>query len=193
MAIAHRAVRSHSCTFEVWDGNIDEEEVRAHLLRLAEDPDWPPGTLNLVDLSTVGDISIPDPELVALLREGTLLETELKTDVRGRIARKVVESGYDLLELRSMSMSLEDVFLQLTGAPPSENGAGAEVATGDGQPNPASLNVAAPRTRVAVRPAARRPWRRPARSPRPGRRTSLRRRSSSVIRISVEPAARVSA
>jgi ABC-2 type transport system ATP-binding protein len=42
------------------------------------------------------------------------VETELKTDVRGRIARKVVESGYDLLELRSMSMSLEDVFLQLT-------------------------------------------------------------------------------
>ena len=30
--------------------------------------------------------------------------------------------------------TLDDVFLQLTGAPPSENGAGAEVATGDGQP-----------------------------------------------------------
>jgi hypothetical protein len=63
----------------VWDGDIDEEEVRAHILRLAQDPDWPPGALNLVDLSTVGNISIPDPELVALLREGTVLETELKT------------------------------------------------------------------------------------------------------------------
>src|SRR5256885_13057104 len=48
--------------------------------------------------------------------------------------------------------TLDDVFLQLTGAPPSENGAGAEVATGDGQPNPASLNVAAPRTPLPVRP-----------------------------------------
>ncbi len=79
MAIAHEAVRSQGCTFEVWHGDIDDNEVRAHLLRLAEDPNWPPGALNLVDLSTVGNISVPDPELVALLREGTVLETELKT------------------------------------------------------------------------------------------------------------------
>jgi hypothetical protein len=79
MGIAHKAVGLHSCTFEVWDGDIDEEEVRAHLLRLAEDPDWPPGALNLADLTTMGDVSIPDPELVALLQEGTILETELRT------------------------------------------------------------------------------------------------------------------
>ncbi len=42
------------------------------------------------------------------------VETELKKDVRSRIAKKVVESGYDLMELRAMSMSLEEVFLQLT-------------------------------------------------------------------------------
>jgi ABC-2 type transport system ATP-binding protein len=42
------------------------------------------------------------------------VETELKKDVRGRIARKIVESGFDLLELRTMRMSLEEVFLQLT-------------------------------------------------------------------------------
>jgi len=42
------------------------------------------------------------------------VETELKTDARSRIARKVVESGYDLLELRTIGMSLEEVFLQLT-------------------------------------------------------------------------------
>ena len=79
MGIVHIAVASHSCTFEVWDGDIDEEEVQAHLFRLAEDVGWPPGLLNLVDLSTVGSISVPDPELVALLREGTVLENELKT------------------------------------------------------------------------------------------------------------------
>ena len=79
MGIVHLAVASHSCTFEVWDGDIDEAEVRAHLFRLAEDEIWPPGLLNLVDLSTVGNISIPDPELVALLREGTILENELRT------------------------------------------------------------------------------------------------------------------
>jgi hypothetical protein len=79
MGIVHIAIASHRCTFEVWDGDIDEDEVEAHLFRLAEDTAWPPGVLNLVDLSTVGNISIPDPELVALLREGTILENELKT------------------------------------------------------------------------------------------------------------------
>jgi ABC-2 type transport system ATP-binding protein len=42
------------------------------------------------------------------------VETELKKDVRGRLARKIVEGGFDLLEMRTMSMSLEEVFLQLT-------------------------------------------------------------------------------
>jgi ABC-2 type transport system ATP-binding protein len=42
------------------------------------------------------------------------VETELKKDIRSKIARKVVENGYDLLELRAMTMSLEEVFLQLT-------------------------------------------------------------------------------
>jgi len=35
--------------------------------------------------------------------------------VRGDLARAVVESGWDLNELRSTAMSLEEVFLQLTG------------------------------------------------------------------------------
>src|SRR5450755_4472872 len=58
--------------------------------------------------------------------------------------------------------TLDDVFLQLTGAPPTENGAGAEVATGDGRPNPTSVGVPAARARAALRPAATRPsrWRR---------------------------------
>ena len=79
MGISHIAVVEHGCTFEVWDGEIDEQEVRAHLVRLAADTHWPPGVLNLVDLSTVGNISVPDPELVSLLREGTVLESELRT------------------------------------------------------------------------------------------------------------------
>jgi ABC-2 type transport system ATP-binding protein len=35
--------------------------------------------------------------------------------VRGDLARAVVESGWDLNELRPAAMSLEEVFLQLTG------------------------------------------------------------------------------
>jgi daunorubicin resistance ABC transporter ATP-binding subunit len=57
--------------------------------------------------------------------------------------------------------TLDDVFLQLTGAP-SENGAGTEVATSDGQPDRTGLSVRAARARAALRPVARRPprWRR---------------------------------
>jgi ABC-2 type transport system ATP-binding protein len=42
------------------------------------------------------------------------IDTELKSDLRSHIARKIVENGYDLLELKTMGMSLEEVFLQLT-------------------------------------------------------------------------------
>ena len=42
------------------------------------------------------------------------IETELKQDVRGRIARNVIEGGFELLEFRSLQLSLEEVFTQLT-------------------------------------------------------------------------------
>jgi gliding motility-associated transport system ATP-binding protein len=42
-----------------------------------------------------------------------LVESDLGADVREHVARAVVESGVGLLELRPLSMSLEDVFLKL--------------------------------------------------------------------------------
>ena len=55
-------------------------------------------------------------------------EVETKKDhfVRGDLARAVVESGWDLNELRPSAVSLEEIFLQLTGdqtAPPKEEAA----------------------------------------------------------------------
>lgn len=41
--------------------------------------------------------------------------------VRGDLARAVVESGWDLNELRSAAMSLEEIFLQLTGSESAES------------------------------------------------------------------------
>ena len=43
-----------------------------------------------------------------------LLECDLGGDLREEVARFVVGNGWGLLELKSVSMSLEDVFLQLT-------------------------------------------------------------------------------
>ena len=42
------------------------------------------------------------------------IETELKQDVRGRIARNVIEGGFELMEIRSLQLSLEEVFTELT-------------------------------------------------------------------------------
>jgi ABC transporter DrrB family efflux protein len=82
---------------------------------------------------------------------------------------EMIEDAASALRKREIAVSdlglrrptLDDVFLQLTGAPPSENGASTEAATGDGQPNPTSVSAAA-RAPAAVPPAARRPsrWRR---------------------------------
>src|SRR2546421_531953 len=52
--------------------------------------------------------------------------------------------------------TLDDGFLQLTGAPPSENGAGAGVGSGDGQPHRTGLSPRAARAPAALRPGARR-------------------------------------
>ena len=45
-----------------------------------------------------------------------IFEVEATKTVRGDVARAVVESGWDLNELRPAAMSLEEIFLQLTGS-----------------------------------------------------------------------------
>jgi ABC transporter DrrB family efflux protein len=58
--------------------------------------------------------------------------------------------------------TLDDVFLQLTGAPPSEDGAAPDVASGNGHPDPASVRVPAAGVPAVRAAAVRRPpwWRR---------------------------------
>ncbi len=52
----------------------------------------------------------------------SIFEVESLKDrsIRGDLARAVVESGWNLNELRSAAMSLEEIFLQLTGAEQAE-------------------------------------------------------------------------
>ena len=69
------------------------------------------------------------------------------------------KAGIAVSDLGLRRPTLDDVFLQLTGAPPSENGATAEVATGDGRPKPASPGIGTARAGETLRPAARRPRR----------------------------------
>jgi len=48
------------------------------------------------------------------------VEGELKKDIRGDLARTIVQNGWDLYELQSATMSLEDIFLKLTTAEEAE-------------------------------------------------------------------------
>jgi ABC-2 type transport system ATP-binding protein len=37
-------------------------------------------------------------------------------DIRPQVARAVIEAGFDLLEMRPLGMSLEEIFLELTSS-----------------------------------------------------------------------------
>ncbi len=61
--------------------------------------------------------SIPGVEQVHVLDDGAFeVACTAGADRRAAIARTVVEQGWDLLELRSIGLSLEDIFLKLTTA-----------------------------------------------------------------------------
>ena len=50
---------------------------------------------------------------------GLEFETTAGQDVRPQVARAVVNAGYDLLVMRPVGVSLEDIFLQLTRDEPT--------------------------------------------------------------------------
>jgi hypothetical protein len=69
------------CTIAIWDGVITGEDARKHLVRLASDPDWPPGWRHLADLTTTRRVTVPDPELLELLIEGSNLGKDFRIAV----------------------------------------------------------------------------------------------------------------
>ncbi len=75
-------------------------------------------TRELIDLLTaVPDVTHVQPGDV----EGEVEVTSAPgVDIRPRVARRVVEAGLDLLELRGRGISLEEIFLQLTRDEPAE-------------------------------------------------------------------------
>ena len=76
------------------NGNLDSATVRSRLERV----------------SGVSRVSLKDTRDSRLSLE---VESQ-KGFVRGDLARAVVESGWDLNELRPTAVSLEEIFLQLT-------------------------------------------------------------------------------
>ena len=71
MGILHRVVPDLGLTVVLWYDAITDEESVEHLVRLAADPEWRPGLPHLTDMRTVTSVTLPDPELVELLFEGS--------------------------------------------------------------------------------------------------------------------------
>jgi ABC-2 type transport system ATP-binding protein len=103
--LQHRARGAESVIVEVGgrDGAVDASRIQQQLEKVS-------GVSRVLFKETRGD--------------GAMFEVESLKDrsIRGDLARCVVESGWNLNELRQSAMSLEEVFLQLTGgeAPAAE-------------------------------------------------------------------------
>ena len=78
MAITYRSDAALGLTASVWDGSVTGREARNHLLRLAADRDWPPGPLQLSDLTTLREVDISEEELVDLMHEGANLYNDIR-------------------------------------------------------------------------------------------------------------------
>ena len=81
MGISHRAEPSIGCTFDVWDGEVSDDDLCHHLVRLAEDSSWPAGHAHLTDLTTLVSAPVPDPQVLDALYDGTSLGRDLRVAV----------------------------------------------------------------------------------------------------------------
>src|SRR5579862_6845276 len=79
------------------------------------------GTLDLATvrrrLEQVAGVIRVSPKADGQKRAIFEVESNKDRSIRGDLARAVVESGWDLNELRTAALSLEEIFLQLTGDP----------------------------------------------------------------------------
>jgi ABC-2 type transport system ATP-binding protein len=105
--LTHRLRGSESIAVEVEsrDGALDANAVRRRLEQV-------PGVSRVMLKDTKGNRSMFE------------VESLQKHAIRGEVARAVVESGWNLNELRAAAVSLEEIFLQLTGAPQEAEAAG---------------------------------------------------------------------
>jgi len=75
-------------------------------------------------LQRVGGVNMVEPREAQDTRVMFEVHTEKGHDVRAELARAVVESRWNLLELKTSGLSLEDIFLKLTTKDLSEEAAG---------------------------------------------------------------------
>ncbi len=85
--------------------NIGKSLVESHQIEIT--------TVEPVDKLEKKLAKIPGIKSISCSGSHAVIDTEKDKDLRAEIARKVVEGGFSLLELKARSMTLEDVFLKL--------------------------------------------------------------------------------
>lgn len=78
--------------------------------------------------------AIPGVAQVAPAPDGFVIDVRGQADVRARLSQSIVGAGWELLELRPVAMSLEDIFIELTARQVSEH---EPTPVGDGKANAA--------------------------------------------------------
>jgi len=103
----------------------DREKLRSTI--------WSVEGVNRLDLDTAVEAND--------LPVSATIESETGLDLRGRIASTLVGSGFELLELRGVNLSLEEIFLQLTTEEPQQAPAGESSDSKNQEPENAVLEV----------------------------------------------------
>ncbi len=115
--------------------------------------------------ATLAGIGCGEPEPGERLAQLTLPAPRDGLEMIEDAASALRKANIAVSDLGLRRPTLDDVFLQMTGAPPRENGAGGaggESASSDGRPGPGSISLPAAHAPAVRRPVARRPpwWRR---------------------------------
>jgi ABC-2 type transport system ATP-binding protein len=92
--------------------DLTKQLMGTEKLRIRVEGEWASVRERLMKLEGIMNVSQQRSDLEGVLELN--VETKPGVDVRKEVARTIVESGWGLLELASVSMSLEEIFLQLT-------------------------------------------------------------------------------
>src|SRR5689334_7738402 len=78
MPIVYLADGTLGCTISIWHGDVTRRDQRRHAIQLSSDPNWPAGPRHLVDGTTITTLTMPEPDLLELMYEGTNVVDELR-------------------------------------------------------------------------------------------------------------------
>ena len=113
--------------------NLTARVQRAQRLRVESDG---PGDQVRDRIQSVPGVLLVEP--LEGSRARFIVESDRETDLRDKIASTIVHAGWGLLELERLELTLEDIFLHITGREGRRESRRGEDGSGDGESGPAA-------------------------------------------------------